>query len=53
MTFNVAVQTALPNGFMARHLYVSACSEDTFGICEIKIIFRVCMGINSQINKNE
>ncbi len=33
MTFSAAVQTAFPNGFIAKHLYVSAWSESTFGIC--------------------
>ncbi len=43
MTFSAAVQTAFPNGFIAKHLYVSAWSESTFGICrtETKAIANV------------
>lgn len=34
MTFSAAVQIAFPNWFIAKHLYVSAWSESTFGICK-------------------
>lgn len=33
ITLRLAVQTALPNEFVAKHLYVSAWSAVTFNIC--------------------
>lgn len=36
ITLSITVTKAFPYSFVARHLYVSACSEETFGICERK-----------------